>query len=179
MKKTIILSVLLSVGMLGVNANNASLNVMDHLKKTFSKFQEGDKEITEDRWQWLATASLNPEGAKKAIDNNPATRWETRVSQASGQFFILDMNAVNTVSKIVLDVAASKNDSPKGYEVYMSNDGTNWGTVLATGAGTQNETVITLSKKTAGRYIKVIQTGSHGNYWSIHEFRVFGQAAKK
>ena len=179
MKKTIILSVLLSVGILGVNANNASLNVIGHLKNPFSKFQDEDKELTEDRWQWLATASLNPEGAKKAIDNNPATRWETRVSQASGQFFILDMNAVNTVSKIVLDVAASKNDSPKGYEVYMSNDGTNWGTVLASGAGTQNETVITLNKKTAGRYIKVIQTGATGNYWSIHEFRVFGKAAKK
>ncbi|TCC93139.1 discoidin domain-containing protein [Pedobacter hiemivivus] len=179
MKKTIILSVLLSVGMLGVNANNANLNVKPHLKNPISKFQDEDKELTKDRWQWLATASLNPEGAKKAIDNDPATRWETRVSQASGQFFILDMNAANTVSKIVLDVAASKNDSPKGYEVYMSNDGTNWGTVLASGAGAQNETVIIFNKKTAGRYIKVIQTGATGNYWSIHEFRVFGQAAKK
>lgn len=177
MKKAIILSVLLSVGVLGLNAKNP--NVKPHLKKPISKFQEEDKELTEDRWQWLATASLNPDGAKKAIDNNPATRWETRVSQASGQFFILDMNAVNTVSKIVLDVAASKNDSPKGYEVYMSNDETNWGSVLASGAGMQNETVITLNKKTAGRYIKVIQTGATGNYWSIHEFKVFGKAAKK
>lgn len=176
MKKAIVLSVFLSVGMLGVNAE---LNVLTHLKKPSIKLQQEDKELTEDRWQWLATASLNPEGAKKAIDNDPATRWETRVSQASGQFFILDMNAVNTVSKIVLDVAASKNDSPKGYEVYMSNDGTNWGPVLASGAGTQNETTITLNKKTAGRYIKIIQTGATGNYWSIHEFRVFGKSAKK
>lgn len=174
MKKAIILSVLMSVGVLAANAN---LNVKTN---TSSKFQKEDKELTEDKRQWSATASLNSENAKKAIDDNPNTRWDTRSVQASGQFFILDMNAVNTVSRIVLDVAASKNDSPKGYEVYMSNDGTNWGSVLASGTGTQNETDITLSKKTAGRYIKIVQTGSTtGTYWSIHELRVFGKAAKK
>jgi hypothetical protein len=81
---------------------------------------------------------------------------------------------VNTFHSIVLDASGSPDDSPAGYEVFTSGDGTNWGSAIATGVGNTGMTLISFTGKT-GRYIKIVQTGAKGNYWSIHEFYVFGK----
>ncbi|MDB5119128.1 MAG: uncharacterized protein JWN56_346 [Sphingobacteriales bacterium] len=127
-----------------------------------------------DRRGWTASASLNTGSAGNALDSVATTRWATGTSQVAGQYFIVDMKTVNTIDKIGLDASNSQNDFPAGYEVYMSNDGINWGNVLASGDGTPGITIISVNQKT-GRYIKVVQTKSKSGYWSIHEFRVIGK----
>jgi uncharacterized protein YjdB len=127
-----------------------------------------------DRQGWTASASVNTGNAKNALDSNATTRWDTQGSQVNGQSFTVDMKTVNTIHAIVLDVSGSPDDSPAGYNVFTSNDGVNWGSSIATGVGNTGMTLIAFTDKT-GRYIKIVQTGTKGNYWSIHEFYVFGK----
>jgi fibronectin type 3 domain-containing protein len=123
---------------------------------------------------WVASASVNSGNAKNAIDGNASTRWDTAGSQTNGQWFQIDLGSTNSFYKLILDATASPNDYPRGYQVYVSNDGVNWGSPVATGAGSSAITAITFASQTA-RYIRITQTlsGVTGNYWSIHEFNVY------
>ncbi|NOU69400.1 hypothetical protein GC096_35875 [Paenibacillus sp. LMG 31461] len=121
---------------------------------------------------WTATASLQAAKAQNVLDSLPATRWDTATAQVYGQYIQVDMKAAYTFSRIVLDASGSAGDYPRGYQVYVSADGSNWGTPIATGTGSTALTTITHSGITA-RYIRIVQTGSAGVYWSIHELNVY------
>jgi len=127
-----------------------------------------------DRKGWTASASVNTGNAQNALDSTAGTRWDTQGSQTNGQTFTVDMKTVNTIRAVVLDATQSRDDSPAGYSAYMSTDGTNWGNPIASGTGTTGMTLISFPE-TVGRYIRIVQTGSKGNYWSIHEFYAFGR----
>jgi len=125
---------------------------------------------------WVASASSTESGGSPsyAIDGNISTRWSTGAQQTSGQWFQVDMEATNTFYELVLDAASSSGDYPRSYQVNVSNDGSNWGSPVATGAGTSALTVITFPAQVA-RFIRVTQTGSvSGLWWSIHEINVVG-----
>jgi fibronectin type 3 domain-containing protein len=124
------------------------------------------------RVSWVASASVNSGNAVRGIDGDITTRWDTGGPQAPGQLFQVNMGSAQTFSKITLDQGSSANDYPIGYQVNVSSDGVNWGSPVATGAGTPTVTTITFATQTA-QYIRVTQTGSVGNYWSIHEFNAY------
>ena len=90
-----------------------------------------------------------------------------------GHWFRVDMGAPQTFDRIVLD-SGTGNDHARGYRVEMSNDAATW-TTLATGSGTGQTTAIPLPVSTA-RYLRIVQTGTAGNWWSIHELDVFAPA---
>ncbi|HXB12894.1 MAG TPA: Ig-like domain-containing protein, partial [Bacteroidia bacterium] len=126
------------------------------------------------RTGWSATASVNSAGAQNALDSNETTRWSTNGVQAPGQSYTVDMKNLKQFYEIALENANGAGDYPAGYAVYVSTDGVNWGSPVATGVGSSGLTIITFPTQIA-RYIKVVQTGSTtGNYWSIYEFYVFG-----
>jgi hypothetical protein len=119
------------------------------------------------------TGSDQPDNA---LDGDLSTRWSTGTSQANGQWFQVDMGTTNIFNKLVLNSANSPNDYPRGYQVFVSNDGVNWTGPVATGAGAVGTTTINFATQ-AARYIRIVQTGSvSGTFWSIHEFNVFGTA---
>ncbi len=130
---------------------------------------------TLNRMTWIASSSTTgSDSPGNALDGNLTTRWSTGASQANGQWFQMDLGSANTFSNIVLNAINSANDYPRGYQVYVSNDGVNWGSSIATGAGTPSITSIKFATQSA-RYIRIIQTGSaSGTFWSIDEFNVFG-----
>jgi hypothetical protein len=82
------------------------------------------------------------------------------------------MKAAQNFNKIVMDSTGSNSDYAQGYEVYVSNDGSSWGSAIATGAGTGPVMTVTFSARSA-RYIKVVQTGSSSSWWSAREFNVY------
>ena len=128
------------------------------------------------RWNWAATASSTESGGSplNAIDGDINTRWSTGAQQTSGMWFQVDMGQNNTFHGLVLNAASSSSDYPRGYQVNVSTDGVNWGSPIATGAGSSAITAISFATQTA-RYIRVTQTGSvSGTWWSIHEFNVLG-----
>ena len=124
------------------------------------------------RTGWTATASANNGTARNGIDGSANTRWDTQGAQVAGQWYMVDMKTTNTFNEIILDVAGSPSDSPAGYKLYVSNDGITWGSAVASGSGTDGMTTIPIATTTA-RYFKIEQTGTKGNYWSIHELYVY------
>ncbi len=124
---------------------------------------------------WVASSSTSgSDSPANALDGNLATRWSTDTSQANGQWFEVDLGSVGTFYELILNCVNSANDYPRGYRVYVSNDGVNWGSPITNGAGTSGITTITFPPQ-AARYIRIIQTGSApANFWSIDEFNVIG-----
>lgn len=136
-------------------------------------FQRVGYKTTLDRSVWTATSNSNGNWTFQAFDDNPSTRWNTSF-QKPGDFFALDTGSVQSFSRIVLDDSTkSPQDFPRGYEVYVSQDGTDYGQPIATGVGTVDKTEITFPTQTA-RYIKIVNTGTEPTkYWSIEEMHVY------
>lgn len=124
------------------------------------------------RTGWIATASQNNGNAFRAIDGYGSTRWDTSASMKGGEWFAVNMRKSQTFNKIILDQGSSSGDYPRGYEVYLSNDGVNWGEAKVKGTGTSNITTISFPEVQHAQHIKIVQTGKDGLYWSIHEFYI-------
>jgi hypothetical protein len=89
---------------------------------------------------------------------------------AGGEWFQVDMTSAKTFAGITLD--SSTNDYPRGYSVFVSNDGMNWGGAITTGSASSAFVTIKFTQQTA-RYIRVNQTGAAIYWWSIREFNVW------
>jgi hypothetical protein len=85
----------------------------------------------------------------------------------------VDLGSAKSFSRLVLDSGGSTGDYPRGYAVYASNDPGSWGSALATGSGGGQVVSVSLPVTTA-RYLRVVQTGSAGNWWSLHEVNLYG-----
>lgn len=85
----------------------------------------------------------------------------------------MDLGAKTAFQKIILDTSKSTGDYPRGYAVYVSNDGSSWGDPIASGVGMPGFFTINF-QMTIARYIRILQTGSTGNWWSIDELYVYG-----
>jgi hypothetical protein len=121
---------------------------------------------------WVANASVNTINSKNMLDGRIDTRWETRGPQVSGQQVLVNLQTQQKVNKIALDAAPMPNDWPRGYEIYISADGSTWGAAVATGSGTAGLTTI-IFRPATGRYVKIVQTGSATVPWSVYEFYAY------
>jgi HEAT repeat protein/type 1 glutamine amidotransferase len=120
-----------------------------------------------------ATASRNNGNAKNALDGNKGSRWDTGTPQVGGEWFTLDLGIESALTGITLDAAGSRGDYPRGYEVYVSFDGGNWGKPVTSGKGTKPLTEIKFPQLVRARFIKIVQTGSvSGLFWSIHDLKI-------
>ncbi|SDD40202.1 Fibronectin type III domain-containing protein [Paenibacillus sp. UNCCL117] len=149
-------------------AGNESPSSMSVTAATYA--EPGGAPYKLERTGWTASASHQPAKAANAVDGKPSTRWDTGVHQVSGQWFQLDLGGLRTFNGLEADTAGSAYDYPRSYEVYVSADGVNWGTPAAAGAGKALLTV-RFPAQTA-RYVKLVQTGAAGNFWSIHELNL-------
>jgi hypothetical protein len=128
-----------------------------------------------DRSEWKVSSSVSTEisNPASAIDGDRRTRWDTGKHQASGEFFQIDLGKEHAVEAIELDYSLSSYDYPRGYELYVSDDAKNWKR-LVSGKGQLSTTKISFAQVKT-RYIKILQTGSGGNYWSIQELQVYSR----
>lgn len=121
--------------------------------------------------KWTVTASHGEQHAKAAIDRNDQTRWTTGPSRA-GMWFSVDLGEKSPISEIIMDTTRSAKDTPNGCEVYVSDDGKNWGSPVARADGSSEKTT-TIKMLTSGRYIKIVTTNSRDIFhWSIHELYI-------
>ncbi|GMK44165.1 hypothetical protein PghCCS26_12920 [Paenibacillus glycanilyticus] len=124
-----------------------------------------------DRTGWTVESSPSSGDAPANMFDGAGTRWSAGVPMANGQYIIVDMKTAADITKIVTESSGS--DYAKSYEVYVSADGSNWGSSAASGNGASGATTINVTA--AGvRYIKLVQTGASSSWWSINEFNVYG-----
>jgi len=127
-------------------------------------------------WTVTAAASSATDQPGRVIDGDPTTRWSTGRGMQAGDWFQVDLGSEQTFNQVVLDTTASSGDSPRGYQLFVSNDGTNWGQPIATGSGRPVTKI--LVPQATGRYIRVVNQGNAGGWWSIHELNVLGPAGQ-
>ncbi|MDR6688259.1 O-glycosyl hydrolase [Arthrobacter sp. 1088] len=126
---------------------------------------------------WTLTSSPNEPGnpPTNAIDGDPSTRWRTAGKMKSGDGFEINLGSPTSFSQITLDNTADNAfDSVFQYQVYVSNDGVNWGSAVTNGNGALGKTTITMSPQKA-QYIRVVSTAPSFFFrWSIGEINVYG-----
>jgi hypothetical protein len=125
---------------------------------------------------WSAAASDESPWPNDALghmlDGDISSRYTSGTGQYDGMWVQVDMGGVKTFSKVVLDSGSSIDDYARGADVYLSSDGSGWTKVASLVADGQPIQTATFATQTA-RYIKVVETGSAGNWWSIAEFNVY------
>jgi fibronectin type 3 domain-containing protein len=122
-----------------------------------------------------ATASSTQGGnaANRAIDGNPATRWESQFSDP--QWILIDLGAVCHVDAFRLNWEWA---SSKSYQIEISLDGNSWSTVHSTTTGPGGIEMITLASPADGRYVRLTGTQRNTIYGhSLWEFEVYGAPA--
>jgi glucosylceramidase len=122
------------------------------------------------RTGWSATASPSGGDTSNALDGNPATRWTSGQGQANGHWFRVDLGSAQSFGRLKLD-SGTGGDYPRGLRVEASADGTSW-TQVATATGSGQFVEVVFASQNA-RYLRLVQTGSAGNWWSIHELELF------
>ncbi|WP_059045759.1 discoidin domain-containing protein [Paenibacillus rubinfantis] len=144
------------------------------MRQTLTEYPANDSgETALIRNGWTATSTpSSSEAAANLLDGSLDTRWTTGVPMAPGQSLVIDMKTANEFTKIVMDSTGSNDDYARGYEIYVSNDGLNWGSAIAAGSGSGPAVSVTFAPQHA-RYIQVVQTGTASNWWSIREVNVF------
>ncbi|WP_410513699.1 discoidin domain-containing protein [Paenibacillus sp. BR2-3] len=128
-----------------------------------------------DRTAWKVSSNVNTKASdpKSAIDGDRRTRWDTGKHQASGEAYQVDLGSPHTIELINLDSTLSAFDYPRGYELYVSDDSDNW-RLIASGRGRKEITSIQFPPLQT-RYVKIVQTSSGGNYWSIQELHIYSR----
>jgi hypothetical protein len=123
------------------------------------------------RWIVSASNSTNQDPPSNAIDNYPTSRWTTGRNQDGTDYFTIDFGGLVTMTNLTLTNGnCDPNDYPKTMELYASQDGKTFeSTKFASVNGTVDQTIATFAPKTM-RALKLKQTGSRSNWWSIHEF---------
>src|SRR6185312_3110164 len=121
-------------------------------------------------WTVSASASSPDDPPGNAIDGNPATRWSTGHGMQPGDWFQVDLGSQQTFDRIVLDTTGSPGDGVVRYEVQASDDGTTWSAPIATGPGSTVTSI--LVPPTTARFIRLVNQGNSGSWWSVHELTV-------
>jgi glucosylceramidase len=119
----------------------------------------------------IAMATSGGADAAKAVDDDASTRWTTGAAQQPGQTLQVDLGSVVAARRLVLDTGPDTSDYPRGYSVSTSVDGTTWSVPL-TGSGTGQLTNIALPGDPA-RYLRVVQTGTAAQWWTVADLRVY------
>ena len=124
-----------------------------------------------DRSKWRATASRDEKNVQKAFDGNNGSRWTTG-QNPKGVWYALDLGDRLFIDEVTLDTEKSPRDTPRGCEVFASDDGREWtGPIATCDENTQKATTFRIGR--AARHLKFVALGTRpGLHWSIHEISV-------
>jgi len=129
------------------------------------------------RTGWIASSSVpSGDGPSNAIDGNQGSRFSPDINQASGQWWAVNFGSAKSLSRIQVDYSYWPQDYMRGYAVYTSTDGINWGTPIITGSGTSSSanTSIVFPLIITTQYLKIQLTQSvSGNWFTIAEFHAY------
>ncbi len=138
-------------------------------------------ELSRSGWVASAFASGPWNPPSNAIDADPATKWGSGVSQAAGQWFQVDLGSAATFDTVVFKSYQNVGDAPAGVQVFVSDNGSSWGSALASktdDATIQDlNTVILKFASQTKRYVRIVQTGARSNWWGIDDLRVYTAGA--
>lgn len=163
-----------------VNGNSvySNGNLFTYTLPTGASISTGaETALSRSTWQVSASSyDTTSDAPANAIDGNLQSRWSTGLQQNSGEWYEINLGSTQTFNQIVLDSGPrSPGDYIRHYQVFVSNDGVHWRGAVAYGTGTNETVTITMPTQKA-QYIRLVSTGSSGNWWSIAELNVYKEA---
>lgn len=127
------------------------------------------------------SSNIKADQLDNAIDSSLSSRWTTGEKQSAGQYIVIKLDQIYEIDQVTMLTSSksmSEQDYPRSYEVNLSNDGNNFGSVVVAGDGSATGTTIINLEGNSAQYIKITQTGSDNFYWwSIHDLSVTVQAS--
>ena len=119
----------------------------------------------------VASTPADPNDAKKAVDGNATSRWES-VQKVDPQWIYVDLGATYTVTRVKI---LWENAMAKDYRIEVSNDINNWGTPVKTVTGNSVVSNDWTGLVGVGRYVRIYGTARTTVYgYSIYELEVYG-----
>lgn len=138
--------------------------------------QPSQGKIELNRNNWKASASKRSgwkeEWENKAIDPKAQSRYTSGSNIKSGDWFQVDMGSPQSFKTISINAGWSGDDYPRKFEVYVGNDSTKFGNPVFQGLGSP-ASKFTFDSPVSGRYIRIVNKQDKGDWWSIHDFRVY------
>jgi type 1 glutamine amidotransferase/HEAT repeat protein len=135
-----------------------------------------EEKLKLDRSRWKVSASPDNGAAAKAIDGDLKTRWGTGRGQKPNDWFMVDLGQTRTLRRLILDAAQSTGDYPRGFRIMISADGQAWRGPIGVGGDEAKALTVIPVLPTAGRYVKIIQTGDEERmWWSIYEIQILAE----
>jgi hypothetical protein len=123
---------------------------------------------------WVAssnTSSSSGDAPQNAIGGTTGTRFSSDADEAPGMYWQVNMGSKQTFNEVVLAAGGNTGGYADGYDVEVSNDGTNFTPVYFSTSTGQTETA-TFSPQTA-QYIRILLTASStSDWWSMTSFTV-------
>lgn len=121
----------------------------------------------EPRKSWKLSTSHKKEDCGKAVDGNTGSRWTTNESMKGGEWFTVELPSETDIAGVALDSQGSSQDFPRKCKVEISTNGSQWNAAAEVNGSTVTEVIFKTPLK--GRFVRMTQTGSAGNYWGINE----------
>ena len=135
------------------------------------KFLQADGRL--DRTNWTGSASNNSSSFSAAWDGDLDSRWHASYQEV-GKYIVLDLGATEVFNRIVIDNNGTTSDHPRGYNVYVSNDGQNFGDPIVSGNSSNEAQLVIDFPEQEARYIRMeITEADPSCYWAISELNVF------
>lgn len=171
---------------------DVSLTVTDSrgsVSKTFNNMVTVEyisQPLSQSAWNLVSVSSEETSGengaATNAFDGDPATIWHTRWSAGNDNYpheMIVDMGVEYQIEGFAyLPRPGGGNGTIKDYELYISTDGTTWGSAVSSGSWANNSTEKkeTFTPK-LGRYFKfkAISEVNGNRFASAGEINIYGQ----
>ena len=179
-------------------------DALKNIKAQFKKEQVGDFVVYYDivppygrvalrelpRTGWQVSASAQPQDATKVLDGKTTTCWTSGVPQATNMTFAVDFGAPQNVCLLRCDLGENVTDSPAGFRVEASDDGSAWRTIHhcsepqgAVMFWENNQPrfnvygghyTVAFAPMTT-RHLRLVLTASHPRaWWSLAELRSYG-----
>ena len=154
-----------------INAYCTAENLMDSPVMTY----DFDLYINKSAWKLVSVDSQHSGNeARLAFDGKNDTFWHTEwgsVEPACPHTIVIDMASEYKVTAITYlsRQDGNQNGMVKNFEVYLSNDGSTWGSPVVSGQfkNTTSQQIAKLSTPTTGRYLKfVAKSEINGNAWT-------------
>jgi glucosylceramidase len=120
-----------------------------------------------------ATATASPAGDSPAaaVDGDASTRWSSGAAQTPGQSITADLGQPVRFSRVAVDSGDNLGDFARSFTLAASTDGLHWRTLGSYAARGQLTTVSV--RGTSARYLRVTNTGTSDNWWSVADLRVY------
>jgi endoglucanase Acf2 len=111
--------------------------------------------------------------AAYAVDGNSTTRWSSQFSDP--QWIYVDLGATYNISEVKLNW---ENAAGKDYQIQVSDDATNWTTILTVTGNTKAGWHDYPGLSGSGRYVRMYGTARTTQYgYSLYDFNVYGSPA--